>query len=132
MAKNYKLSELCIWWVSEKDCKVIGEVVSTIDYEGEEDELSRLLKAGCVLAESLRWPKYVVEEYKSQYGRYRHGTTYEPEGMDLQGFTLDNFRSSLEKALRSCSGIVLLKKDVRLLSGYPGIITDTNLNIIKR
>ncbi|MFH1896607.1 MAG: hypothetical protein ABH814_04050 [bacterium] len=124
---------LLIWWLSEKDCKKIGEVHFRDDLmeDSPANDLTIFNMKGIVIADSLPWPEYIAREYISRYGRNGRGGLWIPQEISLTGIPWDT-SNPITKRLEKCGGIVFFRKDLSKLKGYPGIVTDTNLNKVRR
>lgn len=98
--------DFAIWWLSEENCRAIGE----------DDEIP--------LLEGL--PEYIVSEYRSRLGRPGHGRLWTPESIQIpfEGIPWDASAPLSSYLREKCGGIVIQATDIPLIVSLPGCITD--------
>lgn len=118
-------SELAIWWTTDEDCRSIGEPVAAVDYERLPAEDARRF----VSLKDLRLPTYVKDQYMERFGASGRGRLWVPRGINLAEIEWDESKKITDR-LSQCAGIVFRREDLKRLRAFPGVITDTELNVI--
>lgn len=127
-------NELAIWWVSEADCKKIGEPMYDSDFEAEREELyPDGVPAGAILMSQLPMPDYIRQEYSSRYGRAGRGRLWIPDGITLPGGIAPWLEHHpVYQAAGKCGGIVFRRSDLAEMLELPGFVTDAKMNVLTR
>lgn len=98
-----------VWWLSQKDCETLAAV-----FPSQFRSLSPYLK----------------ETAENRFGRPGWGRLWIPEEILIIEINWDNQKPATQYA-KDCGGVVCWKKDLPAICGLPGIITDTDMNLLQ-
>ena len=102
--------DLYIWWTSQKDCEEHNKISDDFNLDIDGDT-------------------YLDNQFNSRLGRSGRGRLWIDNKFDITGIDWNEEKAD-QLNLNDCGGIVFSKEDLNLVSSYPGIITDLNLNQI--
>ena len=108
-----------IWWLDEKDCKLIGEPKLLADIK-QMPQYPFQQYSGICCIENLPFPQYLKELYCSRYGRPGNGRVWYPLGVSCPSVELNGNDQKIENS----GGLVFYSEDFSILKKFPGLITD--------
>jgi len=107
-------TDLLIWWTDQKECEAL---VAMNDLWSDYD----------ATIEGV--PDYIHSEFCSRYGRNGRGRLWSHSQFGAVGIPWDESKPAARLASER-GGIVIWAKDVHVIFGLPGFVTDLELNLL--
>lgn len=120
-----------IWWLTEADCRLLGEPHRRSNWAGDDrEEGARVFgRPGTLDLEATGWPDYLQRQYRSRYGRAGRGRLWVTPEIPVERIAIPDDHPLTPRIAQS-GGIVLHARDLHLVSVLPGLVTTLTLQTL--